>query len=36
MFTNNGKLNIINGTIIRTGASASKKGYIFKNNAGAV
>ena len=36
MFTNNGKLDIINGTIIRTGASASKKGYIFKNNAGAV
>ena len=36
MFTNNGKLDIINGTIIRTGASASKKGYIFKNNAGAI
>lgn len=36
MFTNNGKLDIINGTIIRTGASASKKGYIFKNNTGAI
>ena len=35
MFTNNGKLDIINGTIIRTGASANKKGYIFKNNTGA-
>ncbi len=36
MFTNNGKLDIINGTIIRTGASAGKKGYIFKNNTGAI
>ena len=36
MFTNNGKLDIINGTIIRTGTIASKKGYIFKNNTGAV
>ena len=36
MFTNNGKIDIINGTIIRTGAIASKKGYIFKNNTGAI
>ena len=36
VFANTGKLNIINGTIISTGANVSRVGYIIKNYSGGI